>query len=144
MQLTEPLIIGILGSGGILWAIGGTGFKWARRFLLPVLYATVVFASGGSLLTCIWIGAATVAVNVLPYGDRTPPLIRWLVILLHNAPCLAINLMAWPVVLVASALSIGLFQATRKFNFITHKIWEFGAGFLQASCIVVSILMRQL
>ena len=52
---TEWLMIACMGGGGILFAVGGTGFKWARRFVLPVLLAgkNVLIVSHGNAIRAL-------------------------------------------------------------------------------------------
>lgn len=139
--MTEPIIIGLLATGGIFWAVGGTGLKWVRRFLWPVVVGCVLLFSGIAWQVSLGCATAVLVSTLLPYGDSTPLPVKWLVILAHNLPCLVINLWVFPVALVATVLSIGLFQATKKWNFVTHKIWEFSAGVIQAGTLVISHLI---
>ena len=139
--MTEPVIIGLCAAGGILWAAGGTWWKGWRRFLWPTVVAGGLLFSGIAWPVSLGCAAAVMISTLLPYGDLTPTPVRWLVILAHNLPCLVINLWAFPVALVAAALSIGLFQASKKWNFVTHKLFEFFSGFAQGACIVVAVLM---
>jgi len=37
VRSNEILMIACMGTGGILFAIGGTGYKWARRYVMPIL-----------------------------------------------------------------------------------------------------------
>lgn len=146
--MTEPLILLLLLAGPACWMIGGgisgwdVKLKWTRRFLLPAICAGIVWMSGQSILTAILVGAATVAVNWLPYGKNTPWPVKVAVFFLLPTPALIINLWAFPAVLVGGLLITGLAYATRKWNSITHKIFEAGAGLVQASCLVISLLMR--
>lgn len=39
----EILMIVAMGSGGVLFALGGTGFKWARRFVLPPVLTLILY-----------------------------------------------------------------------------------------------------
>lgn len=139
--MEESWIIVLLISGALLWCLGGTYNKAFRRFIWPLVCISVMLISEVGLVTSIITALAVMISCVFPYGDRTPVPLRWLVLTAHQSPALVINLWSFPIVLVASFLSIGLFQATKKFGFITHKLWEFSVGFLQAGCIVISILM---
>jgi hypothetical protein len=44
--MSEWTMIGTMTMAGALFAIGGTGFKWARRFLLPALLVFIGAFSG--------------------------------------------------------------------------------------------------
>ena len=43
IRSNEPLMIVSMGLGGVLFAFGGTGYKWARRFVMPVALTAIVY-----------------------------------------------------------------------------------------------------
>lgn len=139
--MTETTIIALLAAGGVLWAVGGSGLKFLRRFLWPVLCAGLLAFSGVSLLTSLGVCLGLIVVSSAPYGDSTPWPLRIAVFAALPAPALAINMNAWPWVLACGLLVSGLAFATRKWNAVSQKLFEFGAGAIQAGVIVIASLM---
>lgn len=135
--MTELQIILMLPLGLLLWMLGGKYWKGFRRFVWPVLAAGILLWSGLSLLTSALILLALLAVNSLPYGDRTPWAVRVLVFGALALPVLVITLKAWWALLVMGVLLSLLFLASRKINWVTFKVWEGAAGFLQAVVLVL-------
>lgn len=80
--------------------------------------------------------------TLLPYGDRTPWPVKVLVFGSIGLPVLAINPSAWWMILIPAVILSGLMWASRKWNFVTWKIWEGAAGFTQAAVIVMAALIQ--
>lgn len=68
----EYLMIASMGLGGILFAIGGTGWKPARRFVLPIVLGIIALFSGVIWWKCLVMAIGMVGAFCLPYGERTP------------------------------------------------------------------------
>lgn len=145
--MTEPLIMALLVAGPACWMIGGgvsgwnVKLKWVRRFLLPVLYAGTALIAGVPILQSIGLLAAAVVVNSLGYGDRAIWPVKVIVFLAIPAPAMILNLWAFPAVLVSGALITGLAWATRKWNAVSHKLFEATAGLAQAAALVIGLLI---
>ena len=134
------MIIVVLVSGVTCWLIGGTYFKWVRRIALSIVLGLCV-AISGHVMQGVLLALACALVNSLPYGDRTPWPLKVPVFMALCAPALILNLGAWPAVLVGGALISGMAWATRRWNFVTMKIWEAWAGLVQAGVIVIASLI---
>ena len=114
-----------------LFAIGGTGYKWARRYVMPVCIAAIAMLNGiswyMSALSCVLLIIAL----CLPYGDSLPHKFRWviryLVILSYFAALLPLGLTAFP--LITAAVGCSLFYASIR-GWLTWKIVELTLGFL--------------
>ena len=94
----EYLMIIAMGGGGILGALGGTGFKYLRRFVLPVLLGTVAILAG-----CIWWKALLMTLGFvgafsLPYGERTPYWLKFIVGCAFVLPTAILGFSAWQII----------------------------------------------
>ena len=142
--MTESWITVLLAGGPLLWMLGGSGVppfrKQWRRTVWGAVAASAVLMSGHGVQAGLIFGVLVV-VNSLPYGDRTPWVIRVPVFMALCAPALILNLGAWPVVLVGGALISGMAWATRRWNFVSHKLWEGWAGLIQSGVIVAASLI---
>lgn len=139
--MSEAWIIAFVLAGAGLWALGGTGLKWARRIAWPIVALLFVSSSSGIFLGGL-VGAVLALTCSFPYGDRTPWPLKVGVFLLLPAPALALNPGAWIAVVIGGFLISALAFATRKWNFVSHKLFELGAGTIQASVIVIACLMK--
>jgi len=88
--------------GALLFAGGGTqisktikGQKWLRRELLPVLWALLAFIAGIEWWRCLGMAVCFDAVFRLPYGDRTPSWLKFIVFMALPLPSLWIGFNAW-------------------------------------------------
>lgn len=81
-----------------MFAIGGTGFKPVRRFLLPIVLAGLVLWSGVIWWKCAIMAAGLMIAFCLPYGERTP---YWAKALVANAdvlPTLILGFSWWQII----------------------------------------------
>ena len=137
--MTEWRMIVLLGCGPILWMIGGTWKKWARRFLWPaavffmlpyIHYWTPLQVPGTLIITCS-----------LPYGDRTPWWLKVLVFAGLGAHVIWLDPIfgLWWTLGTSIALT-ALAYLSKRFNRVTWKVWEASAGILQAAGIILGVL----
>ena len=91
-------MIGCMGAGGILGAIGGTGFKFARRFILPLVLGVLAMLAGFSALKCSIMTLGLIIAFLLPYGSKTPYWGKFLVGCAFVAPTLALGLTYWQII----------------------------------------------
>ena len=137
--MKEWIIIALLGIGPILWMIGGTGYKWARRIVYPIAAAILAVLFGARILNAAVMGLLLAAVLTLPYGDRTSWPVRIIVFTSYAIPSWAIHFLWWMPLLTGAVLTL-VMLASRRLNFVTHKIWEGSAGFVQSASIVMAML----
>ncbi len=122
----EYLMIIAMGGGGILGAIGGTGFKPARRFILPVLLGAVALLAGFIWWKCLVMAILMMGAFSLPYGERTPYWLKFLVGCAFVAPTLLLGFSVWQI--ITPAVFITLFWVSNtKWGRTTifWKAWEF-------------------
>ena len=70
--MTEWLIIALMVINVALFAIGGTGYKWAKRIVSPIINAGLVYLLGVVLWKCVVLAGLLAIATSLAYGDRTP------------------------------------------------------------------------
>ena len=131
----------LLAAGPALWMLGGYHWKGWRRGVWPGLVAGLLLVAEVSIGRSVLTAMAIAGVNCLGYGDKTSWLERLGVFALLAAPTVILD---WPTALIGSVVLAGLltalFAVTRWQNAVTWKIWEAGAGFLQAAVLVVAAL----
>lgn len=139
--MSEWVMIGLMGAGALCWPIGGTGFLPVRRFLWPGLAAILLVFGHVPLLTAAVVGLTILVTCILPYGDRTPWPVKWLVFTSYGLPVCWLDWqfgLWWT--LGCGIVLTGLMLLSHRYNRVTHKVWEFTAGALQAIGIVLGAL----
>lgn len=137
--MSEWQMIALVAGNTALFALGGTYSKIYRRYLLPVW--TIIW------LPMLWpwplIGVIVTlsAVLHLGYGERTSWPVKLAVFASYAAPA---AFLSWPVALIGGVLLacwLGTYMAlSHRYQWMTHKLFELLAGFLQASVLVVAVL----
>lgn len=87
-----------MGAGGILGAIGGTGFKPARRFILPLILGVLAMLAGFSALKCSIMALGLVIAFCLPYGQKYPYWVKFLVGCAFVLPTLILGFTLWQII----------------------------------------------
>ena len=129
----------------VLFMLGGTGFKWMRRYLMPVLLGILCLLNG-----IIWWRALSYALMLgvgtsLPYGDSLKVvvyeplvwLLRFLVFSTFYLPMLVLNGTKGLVFSTVLALALSLITVLVFFlsntkcceRYFPHKLWEGWCGF---------------
>ena len=85
-------------GGGLLGAVGGTGWKPARRFLLPALLGVVAILAGCIWWKCLLMTIGFVGAFSLPYGERTPYWLKFLVGCAFVLPTAILGFSAWQII----------------------------------------------
>ena len=91
-------MIAAMGAGGILGAIGGTGFKPARRFILPFILGLICLFAGFFWWKCLIVWVGLTGAFCLPYGEKVPYWGKFLVGCAFVAPTLALGFTWWQVI----------------------------------------------
>lgn len=125
--------------GALLFSLGGTeipyfkrGFKYLRRELLPVSWGLLAFSAGIEWWRCLGMAICFDACFRLPYGDRTPLWLKFLVFVSVPIASIWIGFNIWQV--IAGAVSFILFLLSNwkptasAFNWVT-------------CCIIIGILI---
>ena len=137
--MNEWLMIVLLGAGTMLVPAGGTGWKPARRFVWPAVAGGLLAYSGygwESLLVALTL----VLVNLLAYGDRTSWPMRAVVFTSFGLPGVWLTAgHVWLPLVACGVFVTGAMWLSRKFNWVSWKIVEAFAGFLQAAGIILCL-----
>ena len=139
--MMEWVIIGILAVTSTLFAVGGTGFKWVRRYVLPGLLALGLILLGGLwwkvLIAC---GALCGALH-LGYGESKTYWYKFLVGCAYVVPSLLLGFSLWAI--LTPILFVGLFKLSNwewTAGDFTWKICEFIFGLLIGATYIVAVL----
>jgi hypothetical protein len=97
--MNEWLMIACMGFGGVLFAAGGTGYKWLRRFVLPILLGGIAVFSGILWYLCLGYALTQAITLCLPYGERTPYWLKALVFISYALPSLFFGFSYWQLIL---------------------------------------------
>lgn len=137
--MNEWVIIALLTISGALFAIGGTGLKWSRRYILPVVIGALIahsvplWANLGYVLTLS-------AVLHLGYGERAKWWYRLLIFCGYSLPCLFFGWSWWIVltpILCYLWFVLSNFKPTERM--FPWKIVEFIYGFLISVSLITTI-----
>lgn len=135
--MNEWLQIIILAMSASMFAIGGTGLKWVRRFALPLLLAVVFFAAGSDGRRAILLGVSLCCSFHLGYGDRTKYGQKFLVFVTYSASTLWIGLTWWQIALPILLWSLFVLSNLRQTAIMFQwKFVEFMYGALVAQTII--------
>ena len=138
--MTEWRMIALMVSGVACWTIGGTGYKWVRRYLWAVI---VMLSLLGAVAwwKALAVGMTLIATAVLPYGDRTPWWAKVLVFASLGAHVIWLDITfgLWWALGTAIPLAT-LMLLSRTYSRVTWKVWEGFSGFLQATGIILGTL----
>lgn len=75
----EYIVMLAMLAGGGLFALGGTWRKWPRRYILPLVMMGVALWGGFIWWKCLAMSVLMSAALHLPYGERTPYWLKFLV-----------------------------------------------------------------
>ena len=127
----EMLMIIAMGTGGICFSLGGTGFKWVRRFLLPAILAILTILGGILWWKALAMGGCLIAALCLPYGKKTPYPVKFLVMCSYFASTLWLGFSYWQAIGLAIAIILFKLSNTKwTQNIVFWKAWEFITGSL--------------
>ena len=122
----ELLMIIAMGSGGILGALGGYRWKWLRRFVLPGILGSIALIAGNPALQCLYMTIGLIIAFCLPYGERTPYPVKFLVGCAFVAPTLFLGFSIWQIITpVAFIVMFKLSNMTKWAGSFSWKIVEF-------------------
>ena len=136
--MKEFLYIGMMTAGVLLFALGGTGFKWARRFVFPGVMAVLLYFHGGVFPLMILSSCLLLAfILCMGYGESKTWLYRGLVFASYALPSLLIGWSYWAGILVVG--TIGMFALSNfkptEISF-PWKLVEGGYGFLISASFI--------
>lgn len=121
--MTKELALAIMPAAGwLLWALGGTGYKWARRFVLPILLGVLALLLEVSWFRVVLTVILSIGALCLPYGSKSPIWQRILTGLTFSVCLLPLKLSF--LVLIPSAVFGLTYWLSLRFNWFTWKIAE--------------------
>jgi len=137
--MTEIIYILMMVLGVGLFALGGTGFKWMRRFLMPIALGGCLYYLGVNIIQVIISMGILCGAMCLGYGQNFPWWVKFLVGCSYMAPSLVIGFSLWvfivPVVFIVLFL-LSNWQETEKS--FTWKIVECAFGFIISASLIAA------
>ena len=136
----EFLMIACMGAGVVLFPLGGTGFKWARRFVLPMVLGLLAWANGFPVWACAVFIVGQAFTLCLPYGERTPYWLKAFVFASYAMPSMCFGFTVWQIFLAAGCF--GLFVLSnwdKTASSFRWKVCEGAYGFLLGATIAALI-----
>jgi hypothetical protein len=122
-----------------LFAIGGTGYKFVRRFILPLSVTILLLSGNTNTLMSVLVGLLLIGSMHLPYGDSLKEL-QWVRYIVFGTFFLPFALMGWTVwILVSWLITCILFIISNSKwgeKLVPHWIWEPIVGFLVGICTI--------
>lgn len=134
--MQEWLMILAMGAGGVLFAVGGTGPKWARRFLLPAILALAAFFSGIIWWRCLAFGSTQIITLCLPYGQRTPYWLKFVVFISYVGPSFFFGFTWWQA--ITPVVCFGCFKLSNAEWAGGTFVWKI-CEFVMGSCIGITV-----
>ena len=95
----EYLQIGSIVSSVLFGTLGGTGFRWMRIFLLPVILGIISLLVGFEWWRCLGMSICLGATLSLPYGEKTPYWLKFLLACSWSASNLLLGFSFWQIIL---------------------------------------------
>ena len=141
--MTEWIFIIMMVAGVGLFAAGGTGPKWARRYVLPACIAAGLIILGVSWWQSIIAGGLMILAFVLPYGSESMPSYwsKFLVGCTYVLPSLVLGFTLWTVMVPILFVTIfWLSNWDKTQDAFTWKICEGYFGFLVVTSIIAAYL----
>ena len=144
--MTEWLLVSLPLTCALFWRLGGAGVpplrKAWRRYALPFVVLTLLLLLRVPILLALGAMLGLVAVNVLPYGDRTPWPMKLAVAALLGAPAMVIHFSAWFGCVLTLFCFGGSLALSRRFNWWSQSLVEVSGGFAQGLSIALAALIR--
>jgi hypothetical protein len=133
------ILMGVLGVG--LFAAGGTGYKWMRRYLMPALFFPCLMLLGVTWWVAAIACGILMGVLTLGYGESTPWWLKALVGISYAIPSLVIGWSWWAVIVpVVFIVLFMLSNWSKTADSFTWKVVEMQYGLVIAISLIQASL----
>lgn len=140
----EWKIIGIVLLSSLLFAWGGTGFKAARRFIMPLILVAGGAYLGLSPIRCLIALPLIIGANCLGYGENTAFLLKCLTSLSFGLCLLPMaHKRNFFLALIVPAVFGLNYWLSYNYGFWTWKLTELATGFAFGFAVVLLALSRR-
>ncbi len=110
----------------VLFALGGFGPKWVRRYVLPAIIGAFCLLQGAGWVKSIIVTVGYVVAFCLPYGDSMPQYWKkFLIGCTYALPSLILGFTLWQILIPINFIALfalSNFKITERF--MPWKIWE--------------------
>ncbi len=135
--MNEWLMILMMALGGSGFAIGGTGPKYVRRFILPITFGALAFWAGIEWWRCVGLGVGLCTAFHLGYGERTSYPMKFLTACSFILPTFFLGFSLWQVFTPLAFIGMFWLSNNRYWDrLFPWKIVEFLTGTFIAVTIV--------
>jgi len=139
-SMSEWMMMLAITASTALFAIGGTGYKWARRFVLPVLLGGIALLYA-PWWACVGYGATLSVHLCMGYGESSSWLKRAFVFSGYGTSALWLGWSWWVVITPVLCLILFILSNNRLTEkSFTWKIVEAGYGFLLGAGFIGALL----
>lgn len=135
-------MIAAMSTGGICFAIGGTGFKFVRRFIMPFLLGLLCYFAGIALWRDIAFAATASGILCLGYGEKTPYWEKATIFMGYGLTTLWVGF-TWWLILIGPLCLLLFCLSNSKFTSSTFvwKICEFLFGTF-IGCAIANLISK--
>jgi len=136
----EWWMIAVMTLSGAMFAIGGTGPKYVRRFILPVLLGVIALLNHQIWWACLGYASTQILTLCLPYGSKTPYWLKAVTFITYALPSLFFGFSYWQIITPVVCIGI-FFLSNQKWssNTFVWKICEFIMGLMVGLCFVGTV-----
>ena len=132
-------MIGLMCIAGALFALGGTGYKWARRFLLPAIFGAFSLYQGVDVhwRQALGFTACLSATLCLGYGDKLNYLGKALIFTLYGVVYLWLGFTWW--IAIIPPLFLGIFALSNWKGTAEAFFWK-GVEFMYGVVLAIAFI----
>jgi hypothetical protein len=142
--MSELLMIIIMSVSGALFALGGTeipyfktGFKWLRRFVLPLFLALGCVLSGVSWWQASIYAVLLCVALIQGYGEKASYFKKFIIFCAYSG-CSAVIGLSWWLLITPIVLTL-LFLGSNWKHLASTFFWK-GIEFLMGTLIAISLI----
>lgn len=138
--MKEWLMIGVMATGGIGFAIGGTGFRFVRFAIMPLLLGALCYYAGIAWWRDLAFACTAGGILTLGYGDKVPMWRKCLVFAGYGLMTVWLGLTAWQVMILLAVITLYLLSNWKvTASTFVWKICEFLFG-TYIGCAIANII----
>jgi hypothetical protein len=138
--MSEILQMITMSTSGFLFCLGGYKWKWARRYVLPLLLALGCVLSHVSWWQSSLYAILLCASLCAGYGERTPYWMKFLIFCAYSGVSLCIGFSWWCT--ITPVMLLCMFYASNwkpMASTVFWKSWEFMAGTLIGISLIAAV-----
>ncbi len=120
--MNEWLMIAAMATGGICFSIGGTGFRFVRFAIMPLLLGIICYYAGIALWRDICFALTAGVILSLGYGEKIPYWRKTLVFFGYGLSTLWLGFTWW--IIIVGPLCLLIFRLSNSKTFGSTFVWK--------------------